>query len=167
MDDAIVWLRERWPWVTLIVVAIVVILVLMRLTRREGLPYRKRGPIVTKAERKFLTALDLAVKGRWRIFAMVRIADLLEVIPETPNRLTWFNRIACKHIDFVLCDPESLEPRGAIELDDATHQRADRQERDAFVDAAFAAAKLPLIRIPTAGEYDIDAIRDQLQKGIG
>ena len=40
--------------------------------------------------------------------------------------------------------PGSLRPRLAVELDDDSHERTDRQQRDAFADSVFAAAELSL-----------------------
>lgn len=157
------WLQQHWHWVVLAGVIAIALWVLMRLSTTEGMPYQRKGPLITKSELKFLFALRHAVKDRWTIFAMVRIADLLKVKSGTPKHLTWFNRIACKHVDFVLCDPESLEPKAAIELDDRSHERADRVERDEFVNEAFASAKFPLLRFPTASDYDVDAIREALK----
>lgn len=40
-----------------------------------------------------------------------------------------------------------------IELDDTSHDRKDRQERDAFVDEVFQAARLPILHIKVRREY--------------
>ena len=140
---------------------------LLRASARQGLPYSRRGHLVTRNELKFFRALKHAVKDRWHIMAMVRIADLLQVRSGTPKSISWFNRIACKHVDFVLCDPDSLEPRLAIELDDDSHRRPDRQRRDDFVDLAFSSAKLPLVRFSTVSDYDVDSIRSTVQRTVG
>ena len=107
--------------------------------------------------------LHAAIDGRWAIFAMVRIADLLKVRSGTQKRQSWQNKINCKHIDFVICDPHNLEPVLAIELDDRSHQRADRIRRDEFVNDAFQAAELPLLRIRAAREYFADEILAELR----
>ena len=73
------------------------------------------------------------------------------------------HRINRKHVDFVLCDPASLQPRCAIELDDASHQRPDRAERDAFVEAVFAGARLPLLRLPARRAYAAQELTARLQ----
>jgi hypothetical protein len=57
-------------------------------------------------------------------------------------------------VDFLLCNPKTLKPVFAIELDDSSHARADRQERDALVEEVFAAAHLPLLRIPASQSYN-------------
>jgi hypothetical protein len=65
----------------------------------------------------------------------------------------YFSRIARKYVDFVLCDLASMQVLAGVELDDASHARADRQERDAFVEEVFATAGLPLLRFPVRAGY--------------
>jgi hypothetical protein len=57
-------------------------------------------------------------------------------------------------VDFVICDPKTMVPQFALELDDSSHNRPDREERDAFVDQVFAAAELPLLHIPVRAGYN-------------
>jgi hypothetical protein len=64
------------------------------------------------------------------------------------------NRIDRKPVDFLLCNPKTMRPLLGIELDDASHQRRDRERRDLFVEQAFAAAKLPLARVAVQAEYN-------------
>ncbi len=40
-----------------------------------------------------------------------------------------------------------MQPLAGVELDDSSHNRKDRQDRDVFVEQAFSAAQLPLGRI--------------------
>lgn len=137
------------------------IILLMRMWSRPGrLPYQARGQLVTKSELRFYKSLQKAVQDDWEIFAMVRIADLLRVNKGEKQRRKWLNKILAKHIDFVLCDPGSLEPICCIELDDPSHDRKDRIERDIFVNDAFASADLPLLRIPTQPSYRSREIRE-------
>ena len=124
------------------------------------MPYVARGRLVTKTELRFYKALVKAVQDDWEIFAMVRIADLLRVEKGNKNHRKWLNKILAKHIDFVLVHPGTLVPQVCIELDDPSHNRADRIERDIFVNAAFDAADLPLLRIPTQPSYRAQEIRD-------
>ena len=56
----------------------------------------------------------------------------------------------------------TLKPVLVIELDDRSHQRVDRQERDAFVEELFQSTGIPLLRIRTTAAYDPFAIRSQL-----
>ncbi len=153
-----------WPfWVGLAVV-IAFILLLRMYGAPTSLPYQKRDSLVTKTELRFYKSLQKAVQDDFEIFAMVRIADLLKVEPNLPNYRKWLNKILAKHIDFVLCDPGSLQPLVCIELDDPSHDRPDRIERDIFVNQAFASADLPLLRIPTQPSYLSREIRDLIDQ---
>lgn len=129
-------------------------------------PYRKKLAVMSRNEQDFYRALLRASGSTYDVFGMVRMADLLEVDKGTPKRQTWQNRINCKHIDFVLCDPRTQEAILAIEVDDRSHERRDRQDRDYFVDRAFDAAGLPLLRVRATRTYSAKelkrAIRDEL-----
>lgn len=142
-------------------------ILLLRMWSSPGrLPYQARGQLVTKSELRFYKSLQKAVQDDWEIFAMVRIADLLRVEKGEPNRRKWLNKILAKHIDFVLCDPGSLEPICCIELDDPSHNRKDRIERDIFVNDAFASADLPLLRIATQSSYRSREIRELIDEVV-
>lgn len=157
-------LVDWWPfWILLAIV--IAVLMLMRLWAGDGrLPYVARGQLVTKSELRFYKSLVKAVQDDFEIFAMVRIADLLRVETGHPKRRKWLNKILAKHIDFVLCDPGNLEPMVCIELDDPSHNRPDRIERDIFVNQAFESAELPLLRIPTQPSYRSREIRELIDE---
>jgi hypothetical protein len=157
---------QYWPiWVVSLMI-LSAILIGRMFWRTVRLPYRVRPRLVTKAELRFYRSLQKAVQDDWQIFAMVRIADILAVEEGIKNRRSWFNKIVGKHVDFVLCDPGTLQPVIGIELDDATHQRNDRAKRDAFVDAAFDAAELPLLRIPVTRHYQSREIRELIDQSL-
>ncbi|MGB1929961.1 MAG: DUF2726 domain-containing protein [Mariniblastus sp.] len=159
LESLITW----WPfWLGLAI--LVALILLMQIWALPGnLPYLARGQLVTKSELKFYKSLSKAVQDDFQIFAMVRIADLLRVEKNNKHRRKWLNKILAKHIDFVLCDPGSLKPLVCIELDDVSHQRPERIERDKFVNRAFKSAQLPLLRIPTQPEYKAREIRQLIE----
>ena len=57
----------------------------------------------------------------------------------------------------------SALPVALIELDDRTHQRRDRRDRDLFLNEALAAAGVPILRVPAAASYDLPRLREQLR----
>lgn len=158
--------QDYWPILVIGLIILAVIALWYQLRTPPLKPYQRRGELITKAELRFYRALEVAVRGELRIFSMVRIADLLKVAPEVKSRQSWQNRINCKHIDFVLCDPETLEVLVCLELDDASHQRKDRIERDEFVNAAFESAGLPLIRVPLQSTYDLGQLRQAIEEAL-
>jgi hypothetical protein len=58
-------------------------------------------------------------------------------------------------------------PLVGLELDDRSHQRRDRQERDEFVEQVFAAARLPLARIPAKWAYQTAHLNAVLREKAG
>lgn len=159
-------LINYWPvWVGAVTV-VAVILLLGMYSSPARLPYRVRPRLVTKSELSFYRSLVKAVQDDFEIMAMVRMADLIRVEVGTPNRRKWLNKVLAKHIDFVLCDRGSLQPLVCIELDDRSHQRADRIERDKFVDHAFESAGLPLIRIPVSQNYPPREVRELIDQAM-
>lgn len=159
-------LESHWLFFVVLAMFLAALFLVRMYSGTRRLPYRSRGRMMTNAEIKFFRSLQQAVQGDLLIFSMVRIADLLRVAEETANKRTWLNRIIAKHIDFVLCHPGTLETMLAIELDDATHERKDRQERDAFVEQAFESADFPLLRIKVASEYDPRALRQMIDASL-
>jgi len=131
------------------------------------LPYKRKDWLLSKAERSFFGVLQQAVGGQggeYLIFAKIRVADLLWMPKGTEGRRSHFNKIQAKHIDFVLCDRESVKPLLAIELDDSSHGRASRQSRDTFVDEALRAAGLPLLRVPAKAGYSVAGVTGLAQQ---
>lgn len=127
----------------------------------QDLPYRMRDDFLSAAELSFYRVLKLAVKDRAVIFAKVNLADIFFVA--RPNeKLAYRTKIDRKHIDFLGCDPTTMKPLFGVELDDKSHSRSDRVERDVFVDQVFRVAGLPLIRVPAKAAYEPNQLAAQL-----
>lgn len=134
----------------------------------SGFPYQKRDQFLTAAERSFYGLLkELADTNGWDLFAKVRLEDLVEVKKGTDKLQAHRNRIKSRHIDFLICDSQTVSPIIAIELNDATHARSDRQQRDIFVSGTLEAAGLPLLVIPAQRGYDIVGISRMILERIG
>ncbi len=147
-------------WIALAVVLIVLV-VLIAVKQKpshngeEGAPYTRTPSLFTPAERSFLGVLDLAAGKDFRVFGKVRVGDVLtpRAGQDRSTRQTALNRINRKHFDFILCRPDDLTVLCAIELNDASHQRKDRQERDEFLEKACQSAGLPLIQFDAQYAY--------------
>lgn len=123
-----------------------------RADKKKALPFRQRDDFLSYAERSLFGVLQQIVGNQAVICPKVRIADLLYVA-ERRNNMAHVNRIERKHVDFVLCSPDTVRPLVIVELDDASHARTDRTERDLIVDEAFMAAGLPVVRITAKRGY--------------
>jgi very-short-patch-repair endonuclease len=151
--------------IVLVAALVVVVLVARILRNREpAFPYVPVEALLTPAETAFFASLQLAVGEDFMLFSKVRLADIIEVRPGLANkfRMRAFNRISAKHLDFVICDPDSFTVLGAIELDDKSHQQSNRRERDAFIDKALTAAGIPILHMPAQKRYSALKLREQV-----
>jgi hypothetical protein len=130
-------------------------------TAAEALPYRVRDDFLSPAEFSFYKILSSLAGTRLTVQSKVRLADIFFVARPNEN-MAFFNRIAQRHLDFLVCDSKTMKPLLGIELDDSSHQRSDREERDEFVEQVFQAARLPLLRVPVQREYDPREIAAQI-----
>jgi hypothetical protein len=133
--------------------------------RSDSATYEIIPAFLTPAERSFFGVLQQALASDYKIFAKVRLADIVRPV-RNPSRSGWqsaFNRITGKHVDFLLCDSERLNIVGVIELDDRTHERFERNVRDSLVDSALADAGIPILRISARQSYSPVQIREQVQ----
>lgn len=132
----------------IIVLGVLLLLKKKKTPDEEKLPYqyKKRTYFFTKNELNFYRELAKETASlNLVLFSKVRLADIIEPREKGSTWQSQFNRIRSKHVDFVLCDLPSIKPVLVIELDDNSHDRTDRQERDSFVDKALAQADIPII----------------------
>ena len=131
--------------------------------------YQAIDKLATSNELTFYQALIVVTKGKHTVFTKVRIADLMTPKKGVHDKKTWwraFNAIAKKHVDFVLCDPLTLEVKCLIELDDSTHNRPDRVARDKLVDMAAASAGIDLKHFKVKNKYDYFELEKELYGAI-
>jgi hypothetical protein len=161
---AMPFLAQNWPLVVFVGGAIAMIALALLALRDGPPPYERRGVLLSPAEIVFLRALTSAVREDWLVFSKVRLPDIIKVRAKTRKSQTWHSRIQGKHLDFVLCDAETLEVKLAIELDDGTRARS---ARDRFVDVALTAAGLTLLHVRAQEKYETAVLRKDIEDALG
>lgn len=131
-------------------------------------PFKLRDDFLSKAEHSFYQVLRTVVGDQVLICPKVNLGDLFFVATgdHRKNRAL-ANRIDRKHVDFLLCDPKTVRPLVGIELDDKSHEREDRKTRDELVEAVFAAAGLPLVRVQVKSGYAPSDVATLLKSHLG
>jgi hypothetical protein len=126
--------------------------------------YRKQELLFSAAELNFLSVLDQVIAPGQRVLGKVRVADLVSVRAGLNPKIRQIavNRVAQKHVDFVVCSGPSLVPICAIELNDSSHNSSSAKRRDEFLASVCKQVELPLLVIKAARSYPKDAIRQQL-----
>lgn len=132
----------------------------------ESLPYRLKDRILTESELSFYLVLKSILGERLTICPKVRLSDIF-FVPRRNENMSAYNRINQKHVDFLICDPRTMKPLFGVELDDSSHKRSDREARDELVDQVFAAAGLPLVRVPARTAYSRSEINALISQALG
>ena len=126
-------------------------------------PFKRKSYFLSKAEVSFYQVLKSTLQEKAVICPKIRLSDILST--ETRN-VTYWNQISQKHIDFLLCRPDTMEPILAIELDDSSHTSAKAQKSDNFKNEAFKAAGLPLLRMSAKRGYNIEELRTAIKSAM-
>ncbi|WP_416211480.1 DUF2726 domain-containing protein [Frankia sp. Cas3] len=109
-----------------------------------------RKPLLTASERRAEWLLTSIVEHHGaRILPSVKLSQVIDQRPAGVTAEQW-NYATRAHFDFVVCDAATSVPDFAVELDDPTHDRPDRQRHDRMKEAICEAAGLELLRIESS-----------------
>lgn len=98
----------------------------------------------------------IAQKNNLKVFAKVRLLDLVTPVKNHQKFKTNLWKVQAKHVDFVLTT-ESLVAKYIIELDDTSHDSQDRKERDKFVDLVLTTCGYKVLHTRGIKEEEIQA----------
>ncbi len=129
-------------------------------------PYGLRDDFLSPAELSLFRVLRSELPVEWHLVAKVNLVDLFFIRQPHRNQAAR-NRIDRKHVDFVICDGQTMKPLIGIELDDASHERKDRVERDEFVDQVFQAAGLPILHVKAERGYQPAELIEEIRRRLG
>lgn len=135
---------------------------------RRSLDFRaddyKAKPLLTRWELAALGEMRRELPQTLHICPQVRLADLLDVIPTEPGqRQVALNRVASKSVDFAVIDTAGRVLL-VVEIDDRTHERPDRRERDRLVDAVLRHCGIPVRRVRPGQPVAAGAVLDELAR---
>ena len=132
--------------------------------RKYEIPYGNfttKSRIMTRTELQFYNELKQIVKKyNYEIFTQVALNRIIE-----SNNKTGLNQIGAKSIDFVITDKYG-NIKICIELDDYTHKREERIERDNLVNAIFQKANKKLLRIPIEQAFTVERIEKMIKESL-
>jgi len=130
--------------------------------------YYLKASMFSPAERSFLGVLEALNLDGVTIASKVRLADIFGIKRGLTrgDRLRALNRIAAKHVDFLLIQATDGRPLLGIELDDGSHDDEQRFARDSFVDTVYQCARLPILHVAAKRAYDPKEIRRRLDEAL-
>lgn len=126
--------------------------------------YELQKTLFTPGERSFAGVLDGALPDDVTWFAKVRLGDVFKTRKglSPSHRASAANKIDRKHVDFLLVRRSDFSPLAGVELDDRSHESADRKQRDAFVDELYRSCALPLLHVPAQAAYNQSELRAKI-----
>lgn len=113
------------------------------LTRHEWYEFKKL--------REFARAKNLIICPK------VRLLDIIVPREDKKNRKALLWKVQSKHVDFVICD-ENMHIKAILELDDSSHDRQDRIERDHFVDEILTSVGYKVIHTRCITENTLNGL---------
>ena len=110
--------------------------------------------IFTKNEwQNYKKLRDVAEVKGYIICPKVRLLDIIKPKSGEKKYKTLLYKVQSKHVDFVICD-QNMNIKAIIELDDSSHDKPDRIERDKFVDMILRSVGYKVIHTRYI-DYDI------------
>lgn len=151
----------------LIVLGVVVLLaVLLSLAstvkQRSRLPYRVDKHLFTAPQRAFKNALERALGQDYRIYAKIRVADIIGLSPRLSRRMQdrALERLGERRFDFIVCTAETDSILCAVNL--APRSRRRKPPRKDVLDRICAAAQLSFVRVREHDLYSIAEIEEEV-----
>lgn len=128
--------------------------------------YSRKEFLISRAEHEFFYILVEVLGGQYYVFTQVHLPTILDHKVVGQNWKGAFSHINGKSVDFVICDKAYIKPLLAIELDDRSHEREDRIERDSVVEQMLKDANMPLLRFLNNGFFIKEEIRKQILENL-
>ncbi len=131
---------------------------------KEELPYRLREHFLSAPEIALYKVLKGMAEGRFIIHAKVSLNEIFYIVRPNEN-VHFFNKIFRKHVDFLLCDSQTMEPRFGVELVKPIAKNETRTS-DQFMEDIFMGAGVPLVHIPSSDHYDMKDVISLFQLAV-
>lgn len=130
--------------------------------------YKPKIYVTTLNEMKFYSVLlEIAKELDYIVFSQVSLYNIISLKEnlDYSTHTKYFNKIASKSIDFVLVD-KKCRIKLCIELDDYTHKKKNRVERDIFINELFKELEIDLLRYPVYNVYYKETLKRKIQETI-
>jgi len=120
---------------------------------KNRLPYRLREQFLSFTELSLLSVLLDMAEGYYVVCPKVALNDIFYI--QRPNEnVHFYNKIFRKHVDFLLCEPDTMKPAFGVELVRPV-RREETRSADKFMEELFMDAGLPLVHVPSGERYSL------------
>ncbi len=130
----------------------------------ERLPFRLREKFMSAPEAALYRALQSMAGKHYVVCPKVSLNDIFYIVRPNEN-VHFFNKIFRKHVDFLLCDPRSIQPAFGVEMVKPV-ARNETREADQFLEDLFLGAGLPLVHVLSSESYSEGDLAELFQLAI-
>lgn len=131
---------------------------------KDRLPFRLRKQFLSFTELALLSVLREMAEGRYVICPKVALNDIFYI--QRPNEnVHFYNKIFRKHVDFLLCEPETMNPVFGVDLVKPIAKDETRSS-DQYMEDLFLSAGLPLIHVPSSENYKLSDLVHLFQLAV-
>jgi len=131
---------------------------------KDRLPFRLRKQFLSYTELAMLSVLKEMADGHYIVCPKVALNDIFYI--QRPNEnVHFYNKIFRKHVDFLLCEPDSMKPAFGVELVKPVAKEETRSA-DQFMQDLFLSAGLPLIHVPSSESYELSDLVHLFQLAV-
>lgn len=155
----------------IVLIVVIIILIIEKITNKEEVHnvrdgneknvFEKKEYLLTQNELKFYKLLkNITDKLELNLFVQVALYEIINC-----KDYKEFNRIKSKSIDFVITE-KNCKIKLCIELDDNTHNKPKRIERDNFINKLFSDLNIKLLRIPLQNFYNLEELEKKINESL-
>lgn len=157
-------------WVATIVGAALMIIALVGLLMKGGdagkkvvlsSEYVRKKQLLTPPEQELFAVLKKINPDKYEVIPQMALVNVIDKKTNTSYRNELFR--VC---DFCFMDKKTFEPLLLVELNDSSHNRADRLERDEKVAAICEDAGLPLVTFWMDDDISPNAVKRAVKRHI-
>lgn len=153
--------QKNLPYFIIIVAAVIIIaaaFIIRRLKQRAK--YSAKDALLTLTEIEYYDLLRMLVAEEYYVFPQINLASVIDKQGGQGGRTELF-----RNIDFGIFDRE-YKPLVLVEINDNSHLRPDRAERDKKVAKICKDAKIPLVTFWVKDGIDIKDMRRALKSHV-
>ena len=129
----------------------------------ETFPYHLWDDFLSPAEAVFYGVLVPAAGQQFTVFVKIRLADVLFVTRPNENAAAR-NRISSRHVDFLLCDVQTLKPVLGSNLMTAATGKTNKEGY--LRRGRIRGGVLPLLRVPVQRAYDPQHLAEKIADAV-
>ena len=113
--------------------------------------------MTTNEKAQYRKLLQWASKHNLIVFSKVRLLDFITPRKNQENYKGALWKIQAKHVDFVICD-QDIRIKVIVEINDGSHNRQDRTQRDSFVTDVLQACGYKVLMTYNITEEQLNSV---------